>query len=128
MAIIFLIFNYRLVLYLFIYVNTYEMILFIYFLNALLKIQRHLILNCLSFFDLTKYERQVFHISSLPTAPHKPIRSRMWRKATLMPWWGTIHFEQSESIIWGTLIFFCKICKTSGLIADQGMSHYAFAI
>ena len=35
--------------------------------------------------------------TSMPHLPYlqlhiKPIRSRMWRKATLMPWWGTIHF------------------------------------
>ena len=35
--------------------------------------------------------------TSMPHLPYlqlhiKPIRSRMWRKATLMHWWGTIHF------------------------------------
>ena len=64
--------------------------------------------------------------SFLPTycSTYKPIRSRLWKKGNPLPLWGIIHIERSKSIIWGTLISFEKLCKTSGLTADQRMSEW----
>ena len=44
------------------------------------------------------------HHFSLPWAPQSLARSRMKRDKT-MPWWGIIHIEWLERIVWGTLSF-----------------------
>ena len=68
-------------------------------------------------FDLAKHERQVCHIFPTYSSTYSLLGVGYEERQHWCLGEEPYTFERSESVIWGTLIFFWKICKTSELIS-----------